>query len=114
MLEDKVFFKSYMASLQELNAYNANAQDGGRLGEKLCFILRDFVAGLTDWKEEIKIGTSSAELYKRTWARCRNFILPMNPQRTELEYAVRAMLNSYGVKVHMPQTKTHLILPYEE
>ena len=97
MLENRRFMNAYLTSLEELDAFVSSHPDC-RLGEKLAYILRDFVAGLTDWEKEAK-ETPAAELYKRTWAQCRNFVLPMNPQRTELEYAVRNILSSYGVQV---------------
>ena len=114
MQENRKFYKDYMLSLRDLDRYNETSTDGGRLGDRLCFILRDFVSSLTDWKKEITEGTSASELYKRTWARCRNFILPMNPQRTELEYAVRSVLVQNGIDAKPQRKKTHLILPYEE
>ncbi|MCI6180230.1 MAG: polynucleotide adenylyltransferase PcnB, partial [Treponema porcinum] len=33
----------------------------------------------------------------KTWTECRNFVLPMNPQRTELEFAVKAVLTELGI-----------------
>lgn len=113
MMENRRFAKSYMKSLSELDEYIAKNPDG-RLGEKLCFILRDFVSDLTDWSREIADGSSSADIYKITWARCRNFILPMNPQRTELEYAVRKILTEHGVNVKIPKKKVRMYLPPEE
>jgi poly(A) polymerase len=77
-------------------------------------VLKDFVPHLTDWKKEIEEGTAAADLYKRTWARCRNFILPMNPQRTELEFAVRKILSEYGVHVKQSRKKVRMRLPPEE
>ncbi|MCR5620512.1 MAG: polynucleotide adenylyltransferase PcnB [Treponema sp.] len=98
MLDDKKYSKAYFASLKELDKL-VQKDPSSRLGERLCFILRDFVSGLTEWNKEKENGTSAAELYKTTWARCRNFILPMNPQRTELDFAVRKILSSYGISV---------------
>ena len=111
MLENKKFAKAYMKSLKELD--EAVLKDPNiRLGEKLSYILRDFVGGLTDWNLEAK-SSSAADLYKMTWARCRNFVLPMNPQRTELDFAVRKILNSYGIQVKQPKKRTKIILPAE-
>lgn len=103
MLENKKFAKAYLASLKELDVYDAQYPNG-RLGEKLYFILRTFVDTLTDWQKEVTANISAAELYKRTWERCRNFILPMNPQRTELEFAVKKILNGYGVPIKLSRT----------
>ena len=39
-----------------------------------------------------------SEIYKTTWASCRNFILPMNPPRVELDFAVKKILEESGIK----------------
>ena len=104
MQESRKFAKAYMESLRQLDDYVAATPDC-RLGEKLYFVLRDFVSDLTDWKLEVQDGSSAADLYKCTWARCRNYILPMNPQRTELEFAVRKILTEYGVPLKSPRKK---------
>ena len=104
MFENHSYQKQYFASLKQLD--EAVQKDSElRLGEKLVYIIRDFVESLTDWDKEIKANTAAADLYKRTWSRCRNFVLPMNPQRTELEYAVRKILAGYGVQVKAPKKK---------
>ena len=98
MYESKDFESSYMKHLQALDELNAS--DGGaRLGKKLVFIVQDFIETLTDWKKEVALHTPSSELYMRTWSECRKYVLPMNPQRTELEFAVRAVLQALGVSV---------------
>ncbi len=112
MLENKKYAKAYMEKLKRLDNYVFQNPEG-RLGEKLYFLLFDFVAGLTDWQQEVKLGSSVADLYKRTWAQCRTFVLPMNPQRTELEYAVRKILNEYGVPVKASRRRTRIVLPPE-
>lgn len=112
--EKKDFAAAYFKSLQELNEFNKNKHDE-RLGAKIVYIIRDFIDNLTDWDAEIKLldapksaheGISAAELYKFTWRECRSFVLPMNPQRTELEYAVRFCLKKLGVPVRS-QKKTN-------
>lgn len=113
MLEDRKYEKAYMKSLMDLDEFTRNTPDS-RLGEKIYFILRDFVAQLTDWDMEIKNSSVPADLYKRTWMRCRNFVLPMNPQRTELEFAIRKILSEYGVMVKPPRKRTRMVLPPEE
>lgn len=116
MLEDRKYSKAYFASLKELDQF-VQHEPGSRLGEKLCFVLRDFVMGLTEWKKEKENGTSAAELYKTTWSRCRNFILPMNPQRTELDFAVRKILSGYGISVKKKERsrkRVKIVLPPEE
>lgn len=115
MLENRKFRQNYLERLEELDAFN-KSNPNGRLGEKLYFVLKDFVFSLTDWKGEVESGTSAAELYRQTWARCRNFILPMNPQRTELEFAVRKILSECGVHLKAPKkrSRTRVVLPPED
>ena len=59
---------------------------------------------LTDWKKEIEKKSSAGELYIKTWDQCRHFVLPMNPQRTELEYAIRSALREIGVNIRLPKS----------
>ena len=98
MYESKDFESSYMKHLQALDELSASDGDV-RLGRKLVFIVQDFIETLTDWKKEVALRTPSGELYIRTWSECRKYVLPMNPQRTELEFAVRAVLQTLGVSV---------------
>lgn len=95
--DDKDFERDYMDSMRELGELNKKTPDV-RLGRKLVYFIRDFTKNLTDWEKEIKGKTAFTELYGRTWAECRNFVLPMNPVRKELEFAVRSVLMSLGVK----------------
>lgn len=113
--EKKDFAAAYFKSLRELDEFNKNNHDE-RLGSKIVYIIRDFIDNLTDWEAEVRAlnapksahedtserlsdRISAAELYKFTWRECRSFVLPMNPQRTELEYAVRFCLKKLGVPV---------------
>ena len=95
--ENKTYAKQYVESLEQLDAL-VKENPESKLGERLYYILKDFVAQLTDWEKEKK-SSSAAELYKRTWAICRNFVLPMNPQRTELDFAVRKVLVDLGIQL---------------
>ena len=87
----------YMQNIKKMDELTRSEPDA-RLGRKLYFMIYDFAAGLTDWKQEIQGKYSATELYARTWTECRNFVLPMNPVRKELEFAVRSVLQSFGVK----------------
>ena len=97
--ENKEFEKKYMKSMKELGQLNKNESDA-RLGKKLVYLIRDFTYTLTDWKKEVQGKASFTELYSKTWSECRNFVLPMNPVRKELEFAVKSILISLGVKTH--------------
>lgn len=95
---DKNFKNAYLESLKNLDSFTA-CEGNARLGRKLAFLLTDFISTLTDWQKEVAMHTPSYELYAHTWRECRHFVLPMNPQRTELEFAVKMELIERGVKV---------------
>ena len=95
LLEKSEFKKNYFKSLEELDVC---AKTAARFGEKLSYLLYDAALRLTDWEHEIKEKTPQGELFAKTWTHCRNFILPMNPQRTEMDYAVKHILKRLGVK----------------
>lgn len=99
---NRQFSKNYLESLKELD-YFISQNPEATLGQKLEYIIRDFIASLTDWKKEIAGNSAAGELYTKTWAQCRNFVLPMNPQRSELEYAIRMSLKKLGVQVKIPK-----------
>lgn len=94
--ENKKYEKDYMQSIKELSLLNTTNPEV-RLGKKMIFLIRDFVYQLTDWEKEIEAKTPFSELYGKTWAECRNFVLPMNPVRRELEFAVKQTLIDLGV-----------------
>ncbi len=102
--ESRDYEKKYMESIRQLGLLNQTEPDA-RLGKKLLFLIRDFVGTLTDWKKETADKYSYTELYGKTWAECRNFVLPMNPVRKELEFAVKSALAEYGVKAHQAAPK---------
>ena len=104
MFSDKNFEKSYMKNLKRLDALNVVERDA-RLGKKLAFLIKDFILTLTDWKKEIEKKSSAGELYVKTWDQCRHFVLPMNHQRTELEYAIRSVLREIGVNIRLPKNE---------
>lgn len=100
--EKKDIEKKYMENLRKLDELSRSDKDV-RLGRKLYYLIYDFVECLTDWKMEVQGNLTPAELYAKTWKECRNFVLPMNPQRRELEFAVRAVMTDLGVSFR--QTK---------
>ncbi len=100
---DSDFERKYMKSLQELDQMIAGDSEA-RLGKKLSYIIQDFIESLTDWKKEIAENPNPSELYARTWTQCRNFVLPMNPPRVELEFAIRTCLKKLGVNTKIPKS----------
>lgn len=106
--ENKNYEKKFLQSMKELGDLN-KTEPNARLGQKMTFIIRDFIKNLTDWSKEIENKTSYMELYSKTWAECRNYVLPMNPVRKELEYAVKAVLGEIGVRGNSKKKKNNSI-----
>ena len=102
--DSREYEKKYMESFKKLGALNTIEPDA-RLGKKLVYLIKDFIGTLTDWQKETAEKYSYTELYAKTWSECRNFVLPMNPVRKELEYAVKASLAEFGVKPHQTTQK---------
>ena len=100
--ESRTFERKYMQSIKMLDQLNQLDSDA-RLGKKMVFMIQDFVASLTDWNGEVEGKSSVSELYAKTWTECRNFVLPMNPVRRELEYAVKAALQTQGVTIKLTE-----------
>ena len=88
------FSEHYFASMQELDRCIAEHKIQ-RQGQALVYLIRDFLPLITDWKEEPRA------VYKAVYAECRHFVLPMNPQRTELEYAVKYCLRQGGLDIRL-------------
>ena len=104
MYENKKYEVSYMENMKKLDQL-IKSDPEVRLGQKLIFMIYDFICSLTDWKKELENHTPYIELYSKTWRECRNFVLPMNPQRTELEFAIKTVLNELGVPVKTKKKK---------
>ncbi|MDE5775678.1 MAG: polynucleotide adenylyltransferase PcnB, partial [Treponemataceae bacterium] len=102
ILSDREFEKNYLANLKRLDALNTVEREA-RLGKKLLFLVKDFILSLTDWQKEIAENSAAGELYEKTWNEVRRFVLPMNPPRVELEYAIRSALREIGVNIRIPK-----------
>lgn len=103
ILSDREFEKNYLANLKRLDALNTVEREA-RLGKKLLYMVKDFILSLTDWQKEIAENSAAGELYERTWNEVRHFVLPMNPPRVELEYAIRSALREIGVNIRIPKS----------
>lgn len=105
MSENKEFEKQYFSRLKELDMLS-KIESNIRLGKKLYYLIFDFMNYITDWNQEIENKTPINELYGRTWTECRNFVLPMNPQRRELDLAIRLALKEYGINIRLNDKKS--------
>jgi len=61
--------------------------------------VKDFIQLITD------MSGNPSEVYAKVYAECRRFIMPMNPPRVELEYAVKYSLKELGVNVRPPRQR---------
>ena len=97
ILNNKKFCEAYLKNLSALDDFVLKNPDC-RLGEKLYFIIKDFVLSINDFSKMNLSSEQISDIYKTTWASCRNFILPMNPPRVELDFAVKKILEESGIK----------------
>jgi poly(A) polymerase len=71
----------------------------GLPGETLGALINDYLEDITDWERGV------TENYKASYSAARNFVLPMNPPRFELGYAVRRFFAAHGITIK----KAHVI-----
>ncbi|MCL2191014.1 MAG: polynucleotide adenylyltransferase PcnB [Treponema sp.] len=93
MRTNAVFRGRYLRSLAALNGEGFK----NRPGETLGALINDYMEETTD------PGLGTSENYKAIYSAARNFVLPMNPPRFELEQAVRRFFSSKGVHVRKSQ-----------
>ena len=92
------FKKVYIENLALLDK-EVDSKPQIKQGECLKSLLKDYIRLIAD-PEGIP-----QEVYTYVYKECRHFILPMNPQRKELEFAVKSILNDLGIKVSMERTQ---------
>ena len=68
-------------------------------GEALGALINDYLEDIIDWDRGI------IENYRASYGAARNFVLPMNPPRYEIDYAVRRFFAAHGKTVK----KSHII-----
>lgn len=92
------FKKIYLENLTLLDK-EVDTKPQIKQGECLRALLKDYTRLIAD-PEGLP-----QEVYTYVYKECRHFILPMNPQRKELEFAVKSILNDLGIKVSMERTQ---------
>ncbi|MCM1407928.1 MAG: polynucleotide adenylyltransferase PcnB [Treponema brennaborense] len=110
MYADKNYERNYLRHLKEMDDLK-NSEPNARTGRKLTYLIFDFVSGLTNWREEIESNSAAGDLYVKTWGQCRRFVLPMNPQKSELEFAIKDSLQKLGVPMKIPRVSSRKKLP---
>ncbi|WP_010253642.1 polynucleotide adenylyltransferase PcnB [Treponema primitia] len=89
MKESEKFRSRYLKGLGELSR-NGNPKPG----ETLAALIRDYLVDFIDWDAE-----GLTENYKIAFMAARQFVLPMNPPRMELDHAVRLIFAEHGQNV---------------
>ncbi|HCC37136.1 MAG TPA: polynucleotide adenylyltransferase PcnB [Treponema sp.] len=97
MRENPGYRARYMRSMATLGSDSFTNLPGEALGA----LINDYLEDMVDWERGI------AENYKTTFAAARSFVLPMNPPRFELDYAVRRFFSAHGVTVKKFRLNEH-------
>jgi poly(A) polymerase len=87
MKESEKFRSRYLTGLAELGREN-------KPGETLAALIREYLVDFVDWDSE-----GITENYRAAFAAARQFVLPMNPPRVELDHAVRLIFSEHGHNV---------------
>lgn len=93
-----VFKNKYLERLKMLDE-KISDNHNLRQGECLKHIICDYIKLIAN-PEELP-----QEVYNNVYSDCRRFVLPMNPQRKELEFAVKSCLNDLGINICMEPFK---------
>jgi poly(A) polymerase len=89
MREDPAFREKYLQRLAALNQENTQSEDK----ENLAALIQDYLEMVVDWNEQ------DIDHYKKTFYEARQFVLPMNPPRLDLDGAVKLIYREHGVVV---------------
>lgn len=90
MRKNPVFRQRYLQTMSALNG----AQN--YRGQALGALFSDYLELKEDWK------TDAAENFKEIYKTVRSFVLPMNPPRYDMEYAVKKILTKHGITIKRP------------
>ncbi|GHV75607.1 polynucleotide adenylyltransferase [Spirochaetia bacterium] len=86
MKESEKFRSRYLKGFSELGITKP--------GETLAALIRDYLVDFVDWDAEV-----ITESYRNAFIAARQFVLPMNPPRVELDHAVRLIFAEHGQNV---------------
>ena len=94
MKENSSFRSRYLRSMANLNKPDFKNLPGETMGA----LINDYLEDVTDWERGI------IENYKASYSAARNFVLPMNPPRYEIDYAVRRFFAVHGKTIKKSHT----------
>jgi poly(A) polymerase len=89
MREAPGFRQKHLQRLAALNQENKQTEDK----ESLAALIWDYLEMVVDWNEQ------HIDHYKKTFSEARQFVLPMNPPRFDLDGAVKLIYKEHGVIV---------------
>jgi poly(A) polymerase len=95
MKENPPYRKNYLQSMAKLNQPSFKNLPGEALGA----MINDYLEGVADWERSV------IENYKMCYSAARSFVMPMNPPRFELDYAVRRFFTTHGIAIK----KSHIV-----
>jgi poly(A) polymerase len=108
LMKDNSLFRSrYLRSMAGLNLPSFKNFPGEALGT----LINDYLEDIADWE------LSTPENYRECYSAARKFILPMNPPRFELGYAVRRFFAAHGItikKSHLTDVTNNVPTPARE
>jgi poly(A) polymerase len=87
MRKNPDFRKNYLQTMTGLKGTE------NQRGQALASLFRDYLESICEWKPGI------VENYKEICKTARTFVLPMNPPRFELEYAVKKFLSAKSITI---------------
>ncbi|MDR3138358.1 MAG: polynucleotide adenylyltransferase PcnB [Treponema sp.] len=100
--ENRDFREGYFKSLGSINRPDSS----GAPGEALAAIIRDFLEDYIDWDKG-----GIVENYKSAFFAARQFVLPMNPPRAELDRGVRLIFADHGITIKKSRFSERLERP---
>jgi len=102
MRKDSSFRQKYLRRMADLKSSE------NERGQALCFLFYDYLEASAEWKPE------PIENFKEIYKTARSFLLPINPPRYEMEYAVKKFLSEHGITVKRPHFEKTKQLPAGE
>jgi poly(A) polymerase len=91
------FREAYLKTMGALN----QADFKNLPGEALASLVRDYLEENADWdgEEDDQTLKPPSERYKEAFILARQFVLPMNPPRMELDHGIRLLFAGHGVTI---------------
>jgi len=87
MRKNPDFRKKYLRSMADLKGIESQR------GQALGALFRDYLETIDEWKP------GAIENFKEIFKTARTFVLPINPPRFDMEYALKKFLSSHGITI---------------